>query len=180
MDWNLLVNARFVGVALMVTGLFYLLEALLRGSETKKEAGTALLVLLVLPLGAFGTVMGVLNAENGTVALFSAALLGILGFILVAKALCKFHWATLIALGVGAAAAYLAWSYFGSALPWYAFGIIGLFVFLLISGILHLVDLLFLVADVVTFPSPILFIIGIIGSAEGVLVLMGLSLSHWF
>jgi hypothetical protein len=180
MDWNIFASSGLVGLALLGVGLLYVLEALFRGSEVQKETGMALLVVLGLPLGAFGILLGVLNAQSGTVAFFSAVLLGILGFILVAKALSNLHWATLIALGGGAAVAYVAWIYFGHAFPWYAFGILGLIVFLVMSAILHLADLLFRVVNLVTFPSPLLFLLGIIGTVEGALVLMGFSLSHWF
>jgi hypothetical protein len=179
MDWSILVGTNIVGFALIGTGLLYILEALLKWTFDMKRAATAFLIVLGLPVGAFGIALAVLNYGSGTVGAFSLIVLGLIGLVLVAKALSKLHWATLIALAVGAGAAYFAWSYLGSFLPWYGYAIIGLMVFLLISAILHIADLLFTAMDMATFPSPVLFLIGIIGTVEGSLVLAGLSLSHW-
>jgi hypothetical protein len=179
MDFSTLESSRMVGAALIGLGLLYMFEAILIWTFNMRHASIAFLIVLGFPLGAFGIFLAVLNYSSATVGGFSLVVLGALGFVLVGKALAKLHWATLIALAGGAGAAFAVWYYLGPAFPWYVYAIAGLVVFLVISAILHIVDLLFRVVDMATFPSPVLFLIGIIGTLEGSLVLVGLSLAHW-
>ena len=166
-----------VAIALGGVSLVYLILTAAASIAKHGRGGLHLFTaLLAFPSGAMGSIVGVWNLYLKTWVAFSSAFLLAAGIGLLAKALADIPWTSTLSLIAGIGSGWAVYAFLGSYLPWWAPWTVGVFVFLIIFGMLSMIEGALKLISFILLPRPLTLALAIALAAEAVLVARGTSL----
>ncbi len=162
--------------ALAVSGLVFLGDAASQTGPRQHTLETFALNVVSLPVGVLTLVVGLLDALHGP-GLDLATGAGIaIGAILAGRSLREVPWTGVVSLAIAAAAAWFLDTHSPWALSLTELVVVTAVVFLIVYGILYLIELPMRLAGLVALPRPFLVVLGVASlGLAGYVALLGLG-----
>lgn len=169
-------SAWVVPVALAACGLLFLGDAAVEGGPRRHTLETFALNFLSLPVGGFTLFIGALDwYADGSLTLFSGSAVAV-GAVLAGRSLREIPWTGFASLAAAAVAGWYLVQHSAGSLPLPGILAVSALVFLIVFGLLYLIELPLRLAGLLALPRPLLLAFGVatLGLA-GYFALLGIN-----